>query len=146
MQILVISVWIIQGILIILDEFKYHHQRGLKRWERIGHPIDTFFFLIPFLYTWHFSNTAIFALFCLLSCLIITKDEFVHAKECGAHEQWLHSVLFIIHPISFIALWLAWKNGFEQIIKIQSFVIFSFMLYQIIFWNFIAGKKYETQG
>lgn len=128
------------------DEFKYHHERGLGKWERMGHPIDSFFFLIPFIYTLYFSSIYVFFGLCLISCLIITKDEFVHAKECIAAEQWLHSVLFIIHPIAFIALWLAWQNDLIQIIQIQSLVIFLFMLYQIIYWNFFIGRQNETKS
>ena len=146
MQVLILSIWVTQGILMFFDEFKFHHERGLKQWERVGHPIDSFFFLIPFVYTLFFSNIYVFIALCLMSCLIVTKDEFVHAKECGALEQWLHSVLFIIHPIAFIGLWLAWQNDLVQIIQIQAFVIFLLMLYQIVFWNFIVGRKNETKG
>lgn len=146
MQALILVIWVSQGILMFFDEFKYHHKRGLKKWERVGHPIDSFFFLIPFVYTLYFSNIYIFLVLSLVSCLIVTKDEFVHAKECDAPEQWLHSVLFIIHPIAFIGLWLAWQNGFSQIIKFQSLIIFLFMLYQIIYWNFYIGKQNEAKS
>ena len=31
----------VQGLAILVDEFWFHHRRGLPRWERLGHPIDT---------------------------------------------------------------------------------------------------------
>ncbi len=128
------------------DEFKFHHERGLKTWERIGHPIDSAFFIAPFIYALYSSNIYIFLGLCFASCLIITKDEFVHTKECVALEQWLHSVLFIIHPIAFIGLWLARQKGYTQIIQVQVVVIFLFMLYQIIYWNVFKGNHNETQS
>ena len=144
MQILIVTIWITQGVLMFFDEFKFHHQRGLKKWERIGHPVDSLFFLIPFLYTLKFDNIYTFIGLCTFSCLLVTKDEFVHARECDSPEQWLHSVLFIIHPVAFLGLWLAWKNDFYAIIQMQSLIIFVFMLYQIIYWNFIIGTKNEA--
>jgi len=133
-----------QGILMFFDEFKFHHQRGLKKWERVGHPIDSLFFLIPFLYTQYFSNINVFIFLCVVSSLLVTKDEFVHAKECVGAEQWLHSVLFTLHPVVLFGLWLAWQNGFHTIIQIQASIIFLFMLYQITYWNFIIGWKNEA--
>jgi len=144
MQALILSIWISQGVLMFFDEFKFHHERGLKRWERIGHPIDSFFFLIPFLYTLMFSNTYVFVGLCVLSSLIVTKDEFVHIEECKGSEQWLHAVLFIMHPVAFLGLWLAWQNGLLLIIQIQSVVIFLFMLYQFVYWNLIVGSQNEA--
>ncbi len=127
------------------DEF-IHHQRGLGLWERVGHPIDSFFFLLPFIYTQLFTNTNIFIILCLFSSLLITKDEFVHSKECEAKEQWLHSVLFVLHPIALYGLWYAWVNNLNQIIQVQSVIIFIFILYQIIYWNFIKGNENEAKS
>jgi len=76
--------------------------------------------------------------------LIITKDEFVHAEECEPSEQWLHSVLFIIHPVALYGLWFAWMNSFNTIIQIQAAIIFVFMMYQIIYWNFTKGIPNEA--
>ena len=33
--------FIVQAIAIGLDEYIFHIKRGLPRWERIGHPVDT---------------------------------------------------------------------------------------------------------
>lgn len=146
MQTLIVSLWVFQGILMFFDEFKFHHKRGLSRWERVGHPVDSLFFLIPFLYTLLYSNVYIFIGLSLFSSLLITKDEFIHAKSCEPAEQWLHSVLFVIHPIALYGLWYAWQNGFTQIIQIQSFIICLFMMYQIFYWNLYIGMLDEAKS
>ena len=146
MQALIVGLWVTQGILMFFDEFVFHHRRGLKKWERIGHPIDTVFFLIPFLYTQLFSNHYIFVALCIFSSLLITKDEFVHTEECEGRENWLHAVLFIFHPVALFGLWMAWQNSLNTIIIMQAIIIFLFMLYQIIYWNFMQGYPHETKS
>lgn len=124
-----------------VDEFYFHHKRGLGRWEVIGHPLDTLSVLVCFLFLllmpsslnnlWIYSGLAVF------SCLLITKDEFVHQKECTASEQWLHSVLFILHPVILaVAAYLWWTNSELFLLKIQAVIILLFMVYQILFWSF----------
>lgn len=139
MQGLIVSIWILQGVAMFFDEFYFHHKRGLKKWESLGHPIDTLFFLLCFIYTLIASKESIlgFIILSFVSTIFITKDEFIHAKECDGAENWLHSMLFIIHPLSLIALYYAWQKGFENIILIQSLIIFAFGLYQLIYWNFV---------
>lgn len=146
MQTVILSVWIIQGFLMFIDEFKFHHKRGLGKWERIGHPIDTFLFLIPFVFTQYFSGDVIFAVLCIVSSLVVTKDEFVHAKECDGAESLLHALLFTIHPVALMALWMAWKNNLEFIIHLQILLIIAFMSYQIIYWNFYKGNLNEAES
>jgi hypothetical protein len=141
MQTLILSLWASQGIVMMVDEFKYHRQRRLGLWERVGHPIDTFFFLLPFLYVQVYTNDALFWAMCVFSSLIITKDEFIHSKECEGAEQWLHSMLFILHPLALVGLWFAWKNEYKQIILLQSVIILLFMIYQIIYWNLINRRR-----
>ncbi len=31
----------VQGIAMAVDELHFHRRRGLGRWERLGHPLDT---------------------------------------------------------------------------------------------------------
>ena len=138
MQIVVILTWILQGVIMFFDEFYFHRKRGLGKWESLGHPIDTFMFLLCFIYTLIYPADKIIP-FCILavaSCLIITKDEFVHKHECETNEQWLHSVLFILHPISLMLLFFAWSEGFVQLIKVQAAIISLFLIYQVIYWNY----------
>ena len=49
MKFLLLAPMIIQGLFMFVDEFYYHHKRGLPRWERMGHPADTISVLICFL-------------------------------------------------------------------------------------------------
>lgn len=144
MQEIIIGIWVLQGLLMIIDEFKFHHKRGLGSWERIGHPIDTLFFLLPFIFTLFFSSNAVFVILCIFSSLLVTKDEFIHIKECDGFENLLHALLFIIHPVALYGLWLAWKNGINTIIYFQISIILVFMTYQFVYWNLYKGKPYEA--
>ena len=140
MQEIIVGVWIFQGILMFFDEFVFHRRRGLGQWEKIGHPIDTLFFLIPFLIILFSENEKLFMISSIISTLMITKDEFIHSRECDSWEQWLHSLLFIIHPIALISLWVAGIKGYHEIVYIQSIIVFLFLSYQIIYWSFFYGK------
>lgn len=104
--------FLLQGLAIVVDEFYFHHKRGLPRWERFGHPLDTLTVTLGFLYLIFvpFSATALagFVLLATGSCLFVTKDEWVHAKHCSPSEMWLHSVLFLLHPLVFIVSAAAW--------------------------------------
>src|SRR5690606_8631765 len=90
-----LSVMGLQGTLMLVDEFLFHRRRGLPRWERIGHPLDTLTVLIPVALTTVFPPTAAFTgaflAMALFSCLFVTKDEWIHARHCAPGEQWLHA-------------------------------------------------------
>ena len=151
----------LQGLAMFFDEFYYHRKRGLGRWERIGHPADTLFVLACYLFVVFAvpsaSNISIFIGLCSFSCLFITKDEFEHKKYCCAQENWLHAILFILHPISFFSLGVIWllKHHFSfelnqtfadspllySSIYIQITVVSAFIIYQIIYWSFIWKPK-----
>lgn len=128
--------FIIQGLCMVVDEFYFHEKRGLLKWERLGHPLDTLTVLICYssLLFGDVSLNTYIAL-CVFSCLFITKDEFVHAKECTAPEQWVHSLLFILHPLCFLSAYLLFLNQDLSFLKIQTGVIFVFMIYQIFRWS-----------
>jgi hypothetical protein len=146
----ILSIWILQGLLMFVDEFYFHRKRRLKRWESLGHPVDTFLFLACFAYTlifpFHPDNFMIFTILSIISTLIITKDEWVHTQESSAGENWLHSLLFIVHPIALIALFFAWSYSFNIFIFLQTFIISLFLIYQIIYWNFYQRDPLETKS
>jgi hypothetical protein len=155
----------VQAFLIILDEYVFHIKRSLPKWERIGHPIDTLSVvlclslvqLIPYSKEGLYGYIAL----AIFSCLLITKDEFVHKHHCLASEQWLHAVLFINHPILLTAIGLFWvclsaepvpvwlipvsqhKAVMQSFLRMQTVFASVFMLYQIIYWNFIWKPKEE---
>lgn len=151
---LVIAPFLLQGIAISFDEFYFHHKRGLGWWERLGHPFDTISILICYSFILNsppnYQNILIFISLSVFSSLLITKDEFVHNAECGPTEQWLHSILFIIHPVTLIVLGLMWTNTFQlglnemslfnMFIKGQFIFIIAFLSYQILYWS-IPWKK-----
>lgn len=149
----------LQAIAILFDEAYFHWKRGLPKWERIGHPLDTLSLLsclvmvlmVPFsAYTLKF-----YVALSVLSCFMVTKDEFVHKHHCPGAENWLHACLFILHPITLImaglmwpviqgievpvwlATWLDNPSALESFLQLQVGMIAAFMVYQIIFWNFI---------
>ncbi len=153
---------IFHSLIMLFDEFYFHRKRGLTKWERIGHPLDTLSTLLCFLIIIFFPMTKlymiIFVLLAIISCALITKDEFVHAKYCSKIEHLLHAFLFICHPILLIFIFVFWsafsKSYFSFLLHVdlnflKSIIIFQFvsinlfLFYQIIYWNIIwKGIKY----
>ncbi len=151
--------FVMQSIIILLDEFIFHIKRPLPKWERIGHPLDTLTVLACLVYVLMvpYSPLAlkIYIGLSLFSCVFVTKDEFVHKHHCPASEQWLHALLFINHPILLSAAGLIWALGTPLelplwlasmradlptlvfFLKTQIITVSLFGLYQVIYWNFI---------
>jgi len=167
MWILGILPFILQAIVLLFDEGYFHIRRGLPKWERIGHPIDTFSVLVcmGFVLFVPFSsqNLIIYGLLAVGSTILVTKDEFVHKEHCPAAEQWLHALLFTLHPITLISAGFIWpvvqgvevtpwiaawldRPGFLHLFLKGQFAIMSlFIIYQIVFWNFIWEEKKAKQ-
>jgi small-conductance mechanosensitive channel len=129
----------LQGAAMLVDELHFHRRRGLPRWERIGHPLDTLTVVACFAVTVGvpFSTGALgmYVALAAFSCLFITKDEIVHAARCAAGEQWLHAVLFVLHPIVLAAAALLWYRGAHALLVGQTAVTVAFGVYQLVFWN-----------
>ena len=161
MALFILIPFIIQTLTILIDEFYFHVRRGLPKWERLGHPLDTLTVLACFAFILFvpYSSFAlkIYVGLAVFSCLFVTKDEFVHKECCPASEQWLHALLFLNHPVVLTAAGLiwsitnqagpAWLSGLipyiDQMrffIAMQMAVTALFFLYQIIYWNFIWQK------
>lgn len=133
------------AVLMLVDEFFYHNQRGLSRWERWGHPMDTLTVLIP-------TATLLFAPLsppdlaaayigmAAFSSLFVTKDEWVHSRECTAGEQWIHSVLFVLHPVFFWCIWNMAHAGLRGAVQILFASQVLFFTYQIARWNLWTNK------
>lgn len=153
-----------QGLAISFDEFYYHLRRNLPRWERIGHPLDTLSVVgclaiarfIPYSSGWFTAYVAA----CIFSCLLITKDEWVHAETCSPGEHWLHAVLFVLHPVVLTAagiLWIAkatspiapldWlpdSGTANHLLTLQLSALTVFLLYQLAFWLFFKPRMELT--
>ncbi len=128
--------FILQGLCMFVDEFYFHEKRGLLLWEKVGHPLDTLTVLSCYSYLiWGGADLSIYLILCGLSCLFITKDEFVHQGVCPAAEHWLHALLFILHPLSFLSAYLLWQTGELSFLKVQTVVILIFMFYQTLRWS-----------
>lgn len=149
----------LQAILMVADEGYFHVRRGLPTWERLGHPLDTLSYLICLCYVlWTPFDFTALKIYCglgLFSCLMVTKDEFVHKHHCPWAENWLHAMLFILHPIViicigliwpvvqgvevpwWIAAWLDQPLALERFLWLQAYAVGAFFLYQMIFWNII---------
>lgn len=158
----------LQAIAIGVDEIYFHLQRGLPKWERIGHPIDTLSMLLCLgIVLWvPFSEDNIkYYLACaVFSCVMVTKDEFVHKHHCPASENWLHALLFLLHPITLATAGLIWPviNGVEVpwwmskwldnqsmlhiFMILQFWAVFLFFAYQTIYWNFIWKDTQERKS
>lgn len=162
MWILFFLPFLIQSAAILFDEFYFHHRRGLPKWERIGHPVDTLSLILCFLLILYVPYSSamlkVYMGLAAFSCLMVTKDEFIHKHYSPAEENWLHALLFILHPITLLGaafLWpisqglidQAWFTlglGQEEalyFLRAYTFSIFSFFIYQIVFWNFIWKAK-----
>jgi hypothetical protein len=129
----------VQGLLMFWDEWGYHRKRGLGTWERWGHPIDSTIYAaalaLPAFAPPRPGWIQLYLLLAAVSCLVITKDEWVHAKECAAGEHWVHALLFIVHPLVLAAAGLLWvENEALFARRLLPFSIAVFALYQIVYW------------
>jgi hypothetical protein len=140
----------LQALAMAADEGICHRKRGLPQWERIGHPLDTL--SVAACYAWLVITppTAPYGLsvyigLASLSCLLITKDEPVHAKLCDARESWLHAVLFVLHPIVFMTFALIWLSDQNpRVIALQLALTVAFAIYQSAYWSLIWKPSHST--
>lgn len=140
--------FILQSLLMAWDEH-LHQRRGLGTWERLGHPLDTITVLVPFtlIALLDFSERlqSVYIGLAVFSCLFITKDEFVHAQECEALENWIHAVLFVLHPLIFLSSGVLWKYDPEnRFLCFQSIALSVFLIYQILRWS-IPWKQLQQK-
>lgn len=103
-----------------IDEFFLHRRRGLGWWERIGHPLDTLSVLgclvLASFFPMSRENIFIFASCALISCVLVTKDEWVHSRECSGFENWLHAFLFMVHPLILGSALVFWTFRVELLV------------------------------
>lgn len=153
--------FILQAVLIFFDEVVFHLKRGLPRFERIGHPLDTLTVIACLTsarcFSYSLPHLVILIGMALFSCLFVTKDEWVHFKVCPPMEMWLHALLFLNHPFllgSLIALWLQAhevlschhdRAQIQHFFDFQIAAVTLFFFYQVIYWNFIRKPDAECQ-
>lgn len=138
----------LQAIAMVVDEAYFHRKRGLPRWERIGHPLDTL--TIVACLAWLLATSpsdatlGVYLGLAAFSSLFVTKDEWIHAKQCEPAEQWLHAVLFLLHPIVLAAFGIMWWLDERGVLVFQLFVALAFMTYQIVYWNVLEPRRKRT--
>ena len=131
----------LQGTVILIDEFYFHFRREVPKWERLGHPLDTLFLVLPLglLALIPALSGEVYLGLSVFSCLFITKDEWVHKTYCSAFENWLHALLFILHPLVLLSAWNAHAENTQIIFWVLP-PMGVFLIYQIIYWNFYEPK------
>lgn len=142
----------LQGIAMTVDEFYFHRKRGLGTWERVGHPIDTLVFGICAAIAWAVSKSGRveearlpFLIIAMISCAVITKDEPLHLKLCCAGEAWLHSALFVLHPICLYVMWrfAQSRDSFASLVVLVATA--ALFAYQTLYWNFLYDPLQARQ-
>lgn len=137
----VVSAAAVQAALMAADEGYFHRRRGLPRWERIGHPLDTL--TVAACLAWACvasptrANVIVYAALAFVSCLFVTKDEFVHRRHCTPAECWLHALLFVVHPVVLACFCWAWIDGAAWVIRAQLALTAALVAYQIVYWSFL---------
>ena len=144
----------LQGLAMGFDEFRFHHHRTVPRWEWVGHALDTLVFLAclacPLFLAPTSSNIHLYGGMAGVSCILITKDEFIHQRLCSGGEHWLHAVLFILHPTVLFATAFSWISlGSDSLSRIpmsalplvgwmllcQTILVSGFLAYQVTYWS-----------
>jgi hypothetical protein len=129
----------LQALAMFFDEVYFHRRRGLTRWERLGHPLDTSTvlacFAVALFAPWSPGWVSLYVALAAFSCLFITKDEPIHARHCSPGEHWLHAVLFVLHPIVLAATAILWMRGFRSVVLAQAGLTLAFGAYQLLYWN-----------
>jgi hypothetical protein len=141
---LVVLIFAAQGLVLGIDEKFFHHRRELPRWERWGHPLDTLSVLLCLAVTLLFPAqspwTGIYFGLAVISCLCVTKDEWVHSTVCPPAENWLHALLFLLHPALLWAIYSLWERQGDLarfILKAETLLCALVLAYQFIYWNFV---------
>lgn len=131
--------FILVSLLMGYDEV-LHGRRGLGAWEKLGHPIDTLTVFAPLSFIaineYTYDRLIVFIILAVFSCLVITKDEFIHTQECEPLENWVHSLLFVLHPFIFVSSAIIWKyHPEDNFLTFQSIAVGVFMIYQVLRWS-----------
>jgi 2-polyprenyl-6-hydroxyphenyl methylase/3-demethylubiquinone-9 3-methyltransferase len=126
----------LQALAMLVDEGWYHRRRGLPRWERIGHPLDTLTFVICLGWLLAGGSTRGYVALAVGSTLFVTKDEPIHAQLCTAGEHYLHAALFVLHPLVLAAFYVLP----HAVLVGQLAVTLAFLAYQVIYWNVVRAS------
>jgi len=142
---------VLQAVAMLVDEGWYHRRRGLPRWERLGHPVDSL--SVALCYAWLLWTRPgephalpVYVALAFASSLLVTKDEPVHARRCEPGEHWLHAVLFVLHPIVFVAAAALWWMGVRWVVAAQLALTVGVMTYQLVYWSLLWKPGHLTRA
>jgi hypothetical protein len=129
-----------------VDELYYHRRRGLPAWERWGHPVDTLGLAVCVTVTLFLQPThgalVLYVALCILSSLLLTKDEWVHSKRCQGGEAWFHAVLFLVHPLVLISMGMLWAREEARAARgVFLAAVTACMVYQSVYWNIVRRNE-----
>jgi hypothetical protein len=136
-----------QTAVMAVDEGFFHRRRGLPRWERLGHPVDTL--SVAACYAWLVGGGGRYgyAALAVLSSLLVTKDEPVHARACSPGEHWCHALLFVLHPMVFLAVWLGAASGHAPWLpSVMLGASLVFALYQFGYWRWFWKSQPQARA
>ena len=141
----------LQGLAMTIDEFGFHHHRAVPRLECMGHVLDTLVFLAcitcPLLFPPTPANLRLFGGMAAFSCLLITKDEFIHQRLCSGGEHWVHAILFVLHPLVLVAtafLWISLGTQALPLLQFQVLLVSGFIVFQVSFWTMRRGPEEQA--
>jgi 2-polyprenyl-6-hydroxyphenyl methylase/3-demethylubiquinone-9 3-methyltransferase len=126
----------LQGAVLAVDELACHRRRAVPRLEWLGHLLDTLVFLAclgcPLLLAPEPGHLRLYTGLAIASCLLITKDEWVHQRLCSGSEHWLHALLFILHPLVLVVTALLWIAGARSLLLVQLLLVAGFLAWQAL--------------
>jgi hypothetical protein len=154
--------FVLQMVAMAIDELHFHRARGLPRWERIGHPLDTLSVIACLAWTlfapFGRATLAAYGAFAVASCLLVTKDEAVHARHCTAREHWLHAVLFLLHPMVLACAAIVWAASrrvaplaiaakpARAVLLCELAITAIAGLHQTLFWNLRSSRRRRAEN
>ncbi|MFI5346469.1 MAG: bifunctional 2-polyprenyl-6-hydroxyphenol methylase/3-demethylubiquinol 3-O-methyltransferase UbiG [Elusimicrobiota bacterium] len=137
-----------QGALMILDEGIFHRVRRLGEWESWGHAVDSAFFAMTLALPAYFIPAQaliyLYVVAAVFSTLLVMKDEWIHARECGGAEQWVHAALFALHPCVLFSVGSLWARAEGALLRAAlPPAVLTLTFYQWAYW--IGGRRYRAE-
>jgi 2-polyprenyl-6-hydroxyphenyl methylase/3-demethylubiquinone-9 3-methyltransferase len=123
----------VQAAAMVVDEGWFHRRRGLPRWERVGHPLDTLTFVVCLAWLVVRGSGHVYLALAIGSTVFVAKDEAVHARLCSPGEHWLHALLFVVHPLVLASF----TRLPREVLVAQLAVTLAFLAYQVVYWNVV---------
>ncbi len=62
----------------------------------------------------------------------------MHARLCEPAEMWLHSLLFVLHAIVFLAFGLIWWRQTEPwLLTLELILTLGLLAHQLVYWSLL---------